>query len=493
MATVGFSSTSVRAHSHEPPSLIDRTRRAGDNLASHRSFRRRLFVVAGDSLIAALAATMAWLSTGISGELAAAATVTAMAAVWPFVLACRAAQSGDQVLGPKRHSAEVTRVLVGLLGLLAIVGSLAPVDLFGVPLAVAVVVLHAGSVVVRASSVRRSRALCETGEEGVPTLVVGPASSVAAAIDRLAGGDDHRLNVVSACVEDGAAVMEDGPAEHHTPVDSVLAAADEHCAHVVCVTPGSLFTGDRLRQLGWALEDAGIELVAEFGLTDVAPHRLRVTRAGASSLVHVRPTRPTGLRLAVKQVCDRVGAVVALMLLAPVFVMVALAVRASGPGPVLYRQVRVGRDNLMFTMVKFRTMHVDADLRRADLLASTDVDGPMFKMRRDPRITRVGRMLRRYSLDELPQLINVLRGEMSLVGPRPPLPEEVARYNATEHRRLRVIPGMTGLWQVSGRSNLAWDETVRLDLRYADNWTLGEDVRLLGRTAGAVVRGHGAY
>ena len=167
--------------------------------------------------------------------------------------------------------------------------------------------------------------------------------------------------------------------------------------------------------------------------------------------------------------------------------------RAGSPGPALYRQRRIGEAGQPFTMLKFRTMEVDADARRESLETEHDGNETLFKLRRDPRVTRVGAVLRRYSLDELPQLVNVVRGEMSLVGPRPPLPSEVDSYESDAVRRLRVRPGMTGLWQVSGRSDLSWVDSLRLDLWYVDNWSLALDAQILLRTAGAVLRGRGAY
>ena len=181
------------------------------------------------------------------------------------------------------------------------------------------------------------------------------------------------------------------------------------------------------------------------------------------------------------------------MVLAPVFVLVALAIKIDGRGPVFFRQIRVGRDGRRFAMVKFRTMVVGAERLRADLEHRNDADGVLFKLRADPRVTRVGRWLRRYSVDELPQLWNVLRGQMSMVGPRPPLPAEVELYEDQVNRRLLVKPGITGLWQVSGRSDLSWEEAVRLDLHYVDHWSPTMDVTIMLKTLAAVVRGSGAY
>jgi lipopolysaccharide/colanic/teichoic acid biosynthesis glycosyltransferase len=180
-----------------------------------------------------------------------------------------------------------------------------------------------------------------------------------------------------------------------------------------------------------------------------------------------------------------------LLVLAPLLAILAVWIRLDSPGPVLYRQTRVGRHGRPFTMLKLRTMHTGAETVR-DVLEN-DVDAVLFKARRDPRVTRIGRVLRRYSLDELPQLVNVLRGEMALVGPRPALPAEVAAYDDDPLRRLVVRPGLTGLWQVSGRSDLSWTESVRLDLDYVDNWSLRRDVAIVGRTVQAVLSHRGAY
>jgi lipopolysaccharide/colanic/teichoic acid biosynthesis glycosyltransferase len=194
-----------------------------------------------------------------------------------------------------------------------------------------------------------------------------------------------------------------------------------------------------------------------------------------------------------KLLADRMGALVLLVLLIPVFFLLALAVATSGRGGILFRQERVGLHGRTFVMLKFRTMHPQAHLQRRLLLSQDQGNGVLFKIRRDPRTTAIGRVLRRWSLDELPQLLNVVRGEMALVGPRPALPEEVARYSTLARRRLDVKPGVTGLWQVSGRSNLSWEDSVMLDLHYVERASLAFDARILLRTVTAVASGRGAY
>jgi exopolysaccharide biosynthesis polyprenyl glycosylphosphotransferase len=201
----------------------------------------------------------------------------------------------------------------------------------------------------------------------------------------------------------------------------------------------------------------------------------------------------TGARRLIKTAFDRACAASALVLLSPLLLAVAAIIRCSDGGPALFRQVRVGRDGRSFTLYKFRTMVLDAEERKHQLAELNETGAVLFKIRKDPRVTKVGARLRRWSVDELPQLLNVLRGDMSLVGPRPALPEEAARYGDHVRRRLAVQPGLTGLWQVNGRSDLSWEESVRLDLRYVENWSFVLDLQILWKTWSAVTRGSGAY
>jgi exopolysaccharide biosynthesis polyprenyl glycosylphosphotransferase len=249
-----------------------------------------------------------------------------------------------------------------------------------------------------------------------------------------------------------------------------------------------------LRRLAWAIENHATRFVVIPGLVDVAGPRLAVGPVGDLPVLHIRHARLSGLGWLVKGFVDRFVALLALLLLAPVLSGIAILIRFSSPGPALFRQTRVGVRGREFTLFKFRTMHVGAEQLRAELsVTNINKDGLLFKVRDDPRITPLGAVLRRWSLDELPQLLNVLAGTMSLVGPRPPLPEEVARYGTYVSRRLAVRPGLTGLWQISGRSDLSWDEAVRLDLQYVDNWSLGLDAVVLWRTLPAVLNHTGAY
>lgn len=437
-----------------------------------------------------------------------AIAVSAIAVGWPFVLTARSGRP-DRLFGVRNTYRDVLQALAALVAVVAVASAVLSVPLLGTAFLVSAAVLTTGSVAVRVLVRRKLKQLRRLGRATRRTLVVGPSAGVTATLDRFTQDGEHPLTVVAACIEDDgttppSSIPVVGSIDRGLPgrddalrdeemVQAVRLAAQRVRARAVCVTAGSEFAGDRLRALTWMLGDLGIDLVTDLGLSDVAAHRMGLGTMGSSVLLHVKQARPTKLRLLAKVVTDRVLASAILLLISPLLLGIGLAVRLTDSGPAIYRQVRVGRDGLFFTMFKFRTMYVDADLRRAELLDSGDNDGLMFKMRQDPRVTRIGRVLRKYSLDELPQLINVVRGEMSLVGPRPALPEEVAAYDGTARRRLVAIPGMTGLWQVSGRSNLSWNETVRLDLRYVDNWSYGNDLQLLGRTAGVVVRSTGAY
>jgi exopolysaccharide biosynthesis polyprenyl glycosylphosphotransferase len=229
-------------------------------------------------------------------------------------------------------------------------------------------------------------------------------------------------------------------------------------------------------------------------LFELSLNRVEPDAINGIPLLSIKPTTAIqGWNRLLKRTLDVLLAGACLLLLAPLWGLIALLVRLDSPGPILFRQERVGRSGVRFVCLKFRSMREDADRVVQELLAQNEASGPIFKIRNDPRMTRVGRFLRRWSLDEIPQFWNVIRGEMSLVGPRPPLPREVAQYEPWQLRRLEAAPGLTGLWQVSGRSELSFDEMVMLDLYYVENWSLGLDLRILARTIPAVFRGGGAY
>ena len=251
--------------------------------------------------------------------------------------------------------------------------------------------------------------------------------------------------------------------------------------------------GANVRQLLWDVEGAGAVVWLSIDVPELAAPRAEYFPIDRLPIVEVAPADRSITRRRAKRVFDVVLSGVALTLLLPVIAVCAVVIRLDSPGPAFFRQARVGRDGTQFGIVKLRTMRMNAEHEVADLLHRNEAAGPLFKIKDDPRVTRVGTFLRRTSIDELPQLWNVLKGEMSLVGPRPPLPSEVAEYDRDSHRRLIVKPGMTGLWQVSGRSDLSWEQGVRLDLFYVENWSVAGDLQILFQTVGVVLRPNGAY
>lgn len=274
---------------------------------------------------------------------------------------------------------------------------------------------------------------------------------------------------------------------------SIIAALEACGADAVAVSAGVQLHPQILRHLGWELAARNIGLIMAPALTDIAGPRIHTQQVAGLPLIHVTtPTLEAGQRVA-KRLFDVIAAGILLFLASPAMVIVAVLIKLDSAGPVLFRQERVGIEGNHFYMLKFRSMVVDAEARLAELDQMNEGNGPLFKMKKDPRVTRIGGFLRRFSMDELPQLLNVLGGSMSLVGPRPPLPREVEAYENDVRRRLLVKPGLTGLWQVSGRSNLSWQDSVRLDLYYVENWSLADDLLIILRTVRAVFTSTGAY
>ncbi|CAN5276787.1 sugar transferase [soil metagenome] len=379
-------------------------------------------------------------------------------------------------------------------GLLAVLALLLKVDIARGYLAVAfgfgVVLLVAGRLVWRAvmkSLRRKGRAL--TG-----AIIVGPRHEVSRVTNQLARNLRAGYRPIAACVTDT-----DGPVGDASDGLPRVSLEDLPRISVKTRTRAVMVAGElpggrlEIQDLGWNLERSNIELILVSRLTDVAGPRMHWRAVEGLPMVHVDLPQYSGFAHAIKRLIDVTLSSIGLIALSPLFALVAIAVRLSSVGPVLFRQPRVGVEGRIFTMFKFRSMSVDAEELLASLREHSDGNGVMFKMKSDPRVTKVGAILRRYSLDELPQLWNVLIGDMSLIGPRPPLPAEVEQYTGSVHRRLLIRPGITGLWQVSGRSNLSWDESIKLDLNYVENWSVTSDLVLLLRTVKAVFKRDGAY
>jgi len=324
-------------------------------------------------------------------------------------------------------------------------------------------------------------------------VVVGYPDVVADLTTQLRRAPYHGLSVVAACLAGPGAETEVSglPAVHS--LDDVPNVVDEFGADTVAVLSCPEMSGIRLRELAWELEKTGTSLCVAPALLDVAGPRTSIRAAAGLPLMYMDHPEFTGIPRLLKAVFDRAVAFAALLVLSPLMAGIAIAIKLSDRGPALFTQLRVGMDGSTFRIYKFRTMIADAEQQKTQLLSLNETGGVLFKIRADPRVTRVGGWLRRWSLDELPQLFNVLNGDMSLVGPRPALPEEADLYGEHVRRRLAVRPGITGLWQVNGRSDLPWEEAVRLDLRYVENWSFMLDLQILWKTWSAVGSGTGAY
>ena len=324
-------------------------------------------------------------------------------------------------------------------------------------------------------------------------VVVGHEQAVANLITELGRDRYHGMTVVGACVAQPSGCSEVAGVPVCGGLDVVTAAVRDFGADTVAVLSCPEMDGIKLRGLAWELEKTGTDLCVSPALLDVASPRTTIRPTAGLTLLHVDHPQLGGCKVLLKELFDRCAAAAGLILFAPVLALVGMAIWLNDGGSALFTQVRVGKDGHVFRIYKFRTMVVDAEQRRAELLASNDADGVLFKLRKDPRVTAVGSRLRRWSIDELPQLLNVFLGDMSLVGPRPALPDEAAKYADHVRRRLVVKPGLTGLWQVNGRSDLTWEESIRLDLRYVENWSFVLDVQIMWKTIAVLIRRSGAY
>lgn len=411
--------------------------------------------------------------------------VMGLARAWdPTVLG-----QGSEEFNRLLRGAATLAVFVGLVGLAVGLPEVRPYT-FGVVPAAFVLAAVARLVLRKVLHRRRRNGACMH-----EVLAVGSEDAVTKLIMHTQRAPHNGWTVTGACTPTGAGAN-GSPSILDVPVvgdlDEVAKVAGTGRYNVVSVAPAPGWSSRRLHHLSWDLECTGAELLVDPGLMEIAGPRLHVTAVDGLPLLRLTEPRFTGVPRAIKRVIDVLGAGLLLVLIAPVMIALAIAVRTDR-GPIFYRQSRVGRHGKFFSMIKFRSMVVNADQYRSDLAQLNQGSGPLFKLQQDPRVTRVGKFLRKYSLDELPQLFNVLFGSMSLVGPRPPLAEEVETYCREAQRKLMVKPGMTGLWQISGRSDLSWEESVRLDLRYVENWSLALDALIIWKTLGAVIQGTGAY
>jgi exopolysaccharide biosynthesis polyprenyl glycosylphosphotransferase len=323
-------------------------------------------------------------------------------------------------------------------------------------------------------------------------LVVGDLESVSRTITEWEGLDNFRI--VGVCLsESDSHVHSVKDIEVLGNVTEVAAVISRTGVDIVAIHDVDKLGGLQLAKLQWALEEVGAQLSVITPVTNTVEARATVRRAGRRLIVDLAHGRPRGAVAALKGAVDRVVAAVLLIFALPAIAVFAVLIKVTSPGPVIFRQIRIREHGAAFTMYKLRTMTVDAEDRLAELLDANEVGGGLFKIKSDPRVTRVGTWLRKLSIDELPQLWNVVIGDMSLIGPRPALPHEVQTYDEWARRRLAVKPGLTGLWQVSGRSNLSWSESVRIDSDYVDNWRPRRELAIALRTIKVVLSRNGAH
>ncbi|MBJ8348672.1 sugar transferase [Antrihabitans sp. YC2-6] len=432
-------------------------------------------------------------------EVGYTAVSLAIAAIWIGCLSLFSTRSPRVIgVGPEEYR-RITSATLRLFGLIAIVSLLFRVEFARGYLAIALPLGLLGLMLSRRAWRRNVLVRRANGDYMTSVLVVGGRDAARAMTTAFARDKSSGFRVVGVCTPSRR--QGDAPTFHveglEIPViddaTSVADAARMTGADTVAVAATERLGAQRLRELLWELEPLGIDLVVNPGVVDVAGQRIEVRPVAEMPLVHVEKPQYDRAKSFSKTLFDFCFAFFAVLAVAPVLIAVAIAVKLTSHGPVFYKSERMGIDGKPFQMIKFRSMFVDADKHLTALMEMNEGAGLLFKMKDDPRVTAVGKVLRRFSIDELPQFFNVLRGEMSVVGPRPPLRREVEAYDGKVRRRLLVKPGVTGLWQVSGRSDLSWDESVRLDLSYVENWSMVQDLLIIKKTLSAVANSDGAY
>ena len=467
-------------------------------------YKRTLSVV--DAIVVLWATTGAYLirfqldvAVSVPGESTTYATVTGILALAWWILLGTSGTRDPKILGtgPEEYK-RIVNASFGLFGAIAILSYAFQLSTARGYVGLA---LPAGTLGLLFARWAARQVLCSERQSGRSTsrvVVVGGAHAADHLIRSLQRHPNAGYSPVAACLVDkpGAALLPDlrtPIASYSAEPDGIIRAVKEYEADTVAISSGSQLRPGELRRLGWQLSALQVGLVMAPALTDVAGPRIHTQPVAGLPLIHVSTPKLSGGKWITKRIFDVVVSSILLIILSPVFLITAIAVKCTSPGAIFYTQERIGIRGNKFDMIKFRSMRSDADSELIGLLEEQGTgDSPLFKVHNDPRITPVGRIIRKFSIDELPQLLNVLGGSMSLVGPRPQREHEVALYDEKAHRRLYVPPGMSGLWQVSGRSNLSWEESIQLDLYYVENWSLTQDVVVLLKTFKAVLASDGA-
>lgn len=509
MKQIGDSVIEISGHRERGLDVVETAedrKPAPETVAWERRLRSRL-VTTDVLVIAATVVAAQVLRFGLDGELleserpAYAGVSLLLGLAWLIALAATQSRASLALGIGSEEYRRVSTATLGVFGALAIVSLLFKFDIARGYIAIALPLGLAGLLATRRLwrrwlvQQRRNDRYCDRA------LLIGHRAEVSYVADQIKRLPAAGYTVIGTILDTGAE-LDNGQEDVVTtsgleiPVVGTLTSVVETVRKTnadAVVVAGNVGSRTFLKSLGWELEKTGASLVLASRLTDIAGPRIHWRPIDGLPLMSVELPHYTGVKHSLKRLMDVLLAGLGLLVLSPVFLIVAMLIRREDGGPVFFRQPRVGVNGKEFLMHKFRSMRVDADSLVHELAALNQGQGQLFKIRNDPRITRIGSTLRKYSLDELPQLWNVVVGTMSLVGPRPPLPREVAGYEEHTHRRLNVRPGITGLWQVSGRSDLSWDESVRLDLYYVENWSPSGDILILFKTIRAVVAKEGAY
>jgi exopolysaccharide biosynthesis polyprenyl glycosylphosphotransferase len=499
----------------ESPGLagVDQLADRADTVPANKRFaawsRRYLIAIAtADALVGGIAAALpASISDTLSWNHRAVLLCLLGVLVWPVAIALSRGYRRNRIgigfdePGAVIRAGMVVVVAVALpAGFMAVpAGTLDPHGAFnllyallklvavGTPLAVVL------SLLVRFLAHRALHFLQRQGRSLRHVLVVGSFGAAQQLSERIQREPDTGMKVIGLCLPSSELPR---PVVDGIPVLGSLRQVPDVVRSMGCdavaVTSDDVTRYNYLRELAWSLEGAGVELLVDPGLVEVAGPRMHIRPLMGFPLLHVEEPHFRGWRWMMKRVSDIVLASVGLLIISPVMLAIAAGVKLQDGGPIIFRQARIGRQGKPFTMLKFRSMVVDAEARKLELMEHNEGKGGLFKLSRDPRVTRLGQFLRDFSLDELPQLFNVLGGSMSLVGPRPHLASELAQMPSEASRRSLVTPGLTGLWQVSGRSELEGYDAIRLDLRYVENWSLSLDLQILWKTISAVLAKRGA-
>jgi exopolysaccharide biosynthesis polyprenyl glycosylphosphotransferase len=505
-------SPTVRLESHGLAG-VDQLADRADTVPANKRFaawsRRYLIAIAtADALVGGIAAALpASISDTLSWNHRAVLLCLLGVLVWPVAIALSRGYRRNRIgigfdePGAVIRAGMVVVVAVALpAGFMAVpAGTLDPNGAFnllyallklvavGTPLAVVL------SLLVRFLAHRGLRFLQRQGRSLRHVLVAGGFGAAQQLSERIQREPDTGMKVIGLCLPSSELPR---PVVDGIPVLGSLRQVPDVVRSMGCdavaVTSDDVTRYNYLRELAWSLEGAGVELLVDPGLVEVAGPRMHIRPLMGFPLLHVEEPHFTGWRWMMKRVSDIVLASVGLLIISPVMLAIAAGVKLQDGGPIVFRQARIGRQGKPFTMLKFRSMVVDAEARKLELMEHNEGKGGLFKLSRDPRVTRLGQFLRDFSLDELPQLFNVLGGSMSLVGPRPHLASELAQMPSEASRRSLVTPGLTGLWQVSGRSELEGHDAIRLDLRYVENWSLSLDLQILWKTISAVLAKRGA-